>query len=150
MNILILLGCRAGILSFAIARRQLALRSNWLTFNGRCSWSCIHAGGWLQPVLGDGLFWLCVPVLPTLLLGLPRRCGMAMVVAAACCGAFASVLPPMSDTEREAIEAGSVWWEAELFRGAPDWEQLAELPDAGSCARPSRPSWTVRWSSSAG
>lgn len=30
----------------------------------------------------------------------------------------------MSDTEREAIEAGSVWWEAELFRGAPDWGQL--------------------------
>ncbi len=30
----------------------------------------------------------------------------------------------MSDTEREAIEAGSVWWESELFRGAPDWGQL--------------------------
>ncbi|MBE9519670.1 MAG: acyl-CoA dehydrogenase family protein, partial [Proteobacteria bacterium] len=35
-----------------------------------------------------------------------------------------TVLPPMSDTERAAIEAGSVWWEAELFRGAPDWGQL--------------------------
>jgi len=30
----------------------------------------------------------------------------------------------MSETERDAIEAGSVWWEAELFRGAPDWGQL--------------------------
>jgi len=30
----------------------------------------------------------------------------------------------MSDTERAAIEAGSVWWESELFRGAPDWGQL--------------------------
>ena len=30
----------------------------------------------------------------------------------------------MSDTERDAIEAGSVWWESELFRGAPDWGQL--------------------------
>lgn len=35
-----------------------------------------------------------------------------------------AVLPPMSDTERDAIEAGSVWWESELFRGAPDWGQL--------------------------
>ena len=35
-----------------------------------------------------------------------------------------TVLPPMSDTERDAIEAGSVWWESELFRGAPDWGQL--------------------------
>jgi acyl-CoA dehydrogenase len=34
------------------------------------------------------------------------------------------LLPPMSDTERDAIEAGTVWWEAELFRGAPDWSKL--------------------------
>lgn len=35
-----------------------------------------------------------------------------------------SVLPPMSETERDAIEAGTVWWESELFRGAPDWNKL--------------------------
>ena len=35
-----------------------------------------------------------------------------------------AVLPPMSDTERDAIEAGTVWWESELFRGAPDWDKL--------------------------
>lgn len=35
-----------------------------------------------------------------------------------------SVLPPMSDTERQAIQAGSVWWEGELFRGNPDWDRL--------------------------
>jgi len=35
-----------------------------------------------------------------------------------------AVLPPMSETERDAIEAGTVWWESELFRGAPDWSQL--------------------------
>ncbi len=34
------------------------------------------------------------------------------------------VLPPMSDTERVAIEAGTAWWEAELFQGDPDWNQL--------------------------
>ncbi len=34
------------------------------------------------------------------------------------------VLPPISDTEREAIEAGTVWWEADLFRGNPDWSKL--------------------------
>ncbi len=30
----------------------------------------------------------------------------------------------MSDTEREALEAGSAWWEAEMFRGKPDWQYL--------------------------
>ena len=34
----------------------------------------------------------------------------------------------MSTTERDAIEAGSVWWEGELFRGKPDFQQLLNLP----------------------
>jgi acyl-CoA dehydrogenase len=34
------------------------------------------------------------------------------------------VLPSMSDTEREALEAGDVWWDAELFTGDPDWSKL--------------------------
>ncbi|MDQ6970000.1 MAG: acyl-CoA dehydrogenase [Mariprofundus sp.] len=37
-------------------------------------------------------------------------------------------LPPMSDTERDAIEAGSVWWDAELFQGNPDWSMLLDMP----------------------
>src|SRR6202521_5352166 len=34
------------------------------------------------------------------------------------------VLPAMSDTEREALEAGDVWWDADLFTGDPDWSKL--------------------------
>ena len=34
------------------------------------------------------------------------------------------VLPSMSDTEREALEAGDVWWDADLFAGNPDWSKL--------------------------
>ncbi len=37
-------------------------------------------------------------------------------------------LPPLSETERTAIEAGTVGWDAELFRGQPDFEQLLALP----------------------
>ena len=32
--------------------------------------------------------------------------------------------PHMSRTEKEAIEAGDVWWEAEFFKGKPNWETL--------------------------
>jgi len=42
--------------------------------------------------------------------------------------AYRSVLPQMSDTERDALEAGTVWWEGELFRGRPDWRKLLALP----------------------
>ena len=37
---------------------------------------------------------------------------------------FKKVLPAMSQTEKEALDAGTVWWEAELFKGKPDWNKL--------------------------
>ncbi len=40
------------------------------------------------------------------------------------------VLPSMSDTEREALEAGDVWWDADLFTGNPDWSKLLDTPPA--------------------
>ena len=39
-------------------------------------------------------------------------------------------IPPMSSTEREAIEAGTVWWDAALFTGDPDWTILLRAPKA--------------------
>ena len=39
-------------------------------------------------------------------------------------------LPPLSDTEREAIEAGDVWWDADLFTGNPDWKKLLAFAPA--------------------
>jgi acyl-CoA dehydrogenase len=37
---------------------------------------------------------------------------------------YRKIMPGMSDTEREALEAGSVWWEAEIFSGRPDWQRM--------------------------
>ncbi|MGF1700717.1 acyl-CoA dehydrogenase [Photobacterium makurazakiensis] len=41
---------------------------------------------------------------------------------------FKKVLPPLSSTEREAMEAGSVWWDGELFSGSPNWNTLLTYP----------------------
>jgi acyl-CoA dehydrogenase len=38
--------------------------------------------------------------------------------------AYLKLLPPMSQTEKEALEAGTVWWDGELFTGAPNWAKL--------------------------
>ncbi len=40
---------------------------------------------------------------------------------------FKKVSPKMSETEREAIDAGSVWWDGELFSGKPKWKKLRKL-----------------------
>jgi acyl-CoA dehydrogenase len=48
--------------------------------------------------------------------------------------AYLKLLPKMSQTEKEALEAGTVWWDGELFTGAPDWRKLmsAQRPQLSS------------------
>jgi acyl-CoA dehydrogenase len=41
---------------------------------------------------------------------------------------YRRILPDMSSTEKEAIDAGSVWWDADLFSGRPDWNKLLAIP----------------------
>ncbi|MES2821158.1 MAG: acyl-CoA dehydrogenase family protein, partial [Pseudomonadota bacterium] len=81
-----------------------------------------HTPGWLL-----GLFWLLwlAVALPLALPELRRRLFTAPLFAW-----FQRVLPPMSETERDAIEAGTVWWDGELFSGRPDWDQLLAYPKA--------------------
>jgi acyl-CoA dehydrogenase len=41
---------------------------------------------------------------------------------------FRKILPKISQTEQEALDAGTVWWEGELFSGAPNWYKLLAYP----------------------
>jgi acyl-CoA dehydrogenase len=43
-------------------------------------------------------------------------------------GTYRKMLPSMSRTEREALSAGTVWWEGELFAGVPQWRKLLGAP----------------------
>jgi acyl-CoA dehydrogenase len=43
-------------------------------------------------------------------------------------GLYRRILPDMSQTEKEAIDAGTVWWDADLFSGRPDWDKLLAVP----------------------
>lgn len=78
------------------------------------------APGGLMLILA--LLWVAV-ALPVLMPDLRRR-----RITAPALRWFRGVLPPMSDTERDAIEAGTVWWDGQLFSGRPDWNQLLAVP----------------------
>ncbi|SFV13312.1 acyl-CoA dehydrogenase [Pseudomonas sp. OV546] len=82
------------------------------------AWS--HAPGWLLLI-----FWVLIAVVPAPLL-LPdlRRQYFTKPLFSW----FQKVLPPMSETERDAIDAGTVWWDGELFSGRPDWDKLLAYP----------------------
>ncbi len=41
---------------------------------------------------------------------------------------FRKLLPQISQTEQEALDAGTVWWEGALFSGKPDWNTLLAYP----------------------
>ncbi|MDQ3796896.1 MAG: acyl-CoA dehydrogenase [Pseudomonadota bacterium] len=85
-------------------------------------------------ILGvSGYLWF----LPGLLLWGILLCAVALVklpdlrrkwVSAPMRDYIKRVLPPMSQTEKTAIQAGGVWWEAELFRGDPQWNKLLNTP----------------------
>lgn len=41
---------------------------------------------------------------------------------------FKSMLPPLSETEQQALEAGDTWHDADLFQGKPNWQKLLANP----------------------
>lgn len=43
---------------------------------------------------------------------------------------YRKIMPEMSQTEQEAIDAGTVWWDGEIFSGNPHWKKLHEIPQA--------------------
>ena len=53
----------------------------------------------------------------------------ATMVTAGIFKAFRRALPSMSQTEKDALEAGTVWWEGELFGGRPDWQRLLAVQE---------------------
>lgn len=73
-----------------------------------------HAGLW------TGFLWLLFTAL-TLLNIRPLR---KAFITRPFMRIYRRMLPTMSSTEREALEAGTVWWDGQLFTGKPDWSQL--------------------------
>ena len=80
-----------------------------------------HPGG-----IWQGFLWLLLALL-WLLNVRPLRKAM---ISRPFLRTYLRLLPTMSDTEREALEAGTVWWDGELFSGNPDWSKLRSNPAA--------------------
>src|SRR5262245_12583961 len=101
------------------------LLSLLLFYSGHALWA------WVIPIAGLFAWWayrgiesqtvfavLAIPfALLAIVLGLPPL--RQAVVSRPIMWMLAPMFPRMSDTERIALEAGTVWWDAELFSGAP-------------------------------
>jgi acyl-CoA dehydrogenase len=80
---------------------------------------------------GGALWWKIALSIPyALLLLLNVRPLRLRLVTRPFLRSYRKLLPSMSATEREALDAGTVWWDGELFSGGPDWPKLmsAKVP----------------------
>ena len=75
----------------------------------------LGAGSWVLLVLGAVMLVLSVKAVRKPLLMTPIY------------GAVKAILPKVSRTEQEALDAGTVGWDAELFSGRPDWSKLTDI-----------------------
>jgi acyl-CoA dehydrogenase len=127
----ILLGAvlAALVLALLLLAAGMALPA-WISLGALPLWAWWW-GGVSTPVL----FWIVAAAwaLPALVLGLPplRR----VLVAPLAMRALGRALPTMSETERAALEAGTVWWEGQLFSGAPRWSELLSFRPAALTPR---------------
>jgi acyl-CoA dehydrogenase len=81
-----------------------------------CSASAFMTGPGPMTWLLIGLFFIC------LLFAVPSL--RQRMVSKPVLSIMKRLMPPLSDTEKEAIDAGSVWWDGEIFSGKPDWQRL--------------------------
>lgn len=81
----------------------------------------------LMGMLSIWSFWMLLPV-ALIVLALNLSSLRQSLFSAPAFRAFSKVMPPMSRTEKEAIDAGTTWWEGDLFRGTPDWQKLHNYP----------------------
>jgi len=89
---------------------------------------CVAVAWWLSaslPLLATGAVFLAVAGALFHPGPLRRAC-----VSASLLSRFRRALPQLSSSEREALEAGTVWWDGELLSGNPDWRRLAAMPAA--------------------
>ncbi|WP_417309428.1 acyl-CoA dehydrogenase [Devosia sp.] len=78
--------------------------------------------------IATGTLGWAVALLPAVLLGLMALTPVRrMVLIAPAYGVVKSILPKVSRTEQEALDAGTVGWDAELFSGRPQWDKLFEI-----------------------
>ena len=70
--------------------------------------------------LWKGFLWLALAIMALLNVSPLRKA----VITRPFMKLYRRMLPAMSSTEREALEAGTVWWDGELFTGNPDWSKL--------------------------
>jgi acyl-CoA dehydrogenase len=112
----------AWFLAFAVVVVTLAYRRASLTWSTLVVVALV-AAYWL---FGTAPYWWkAIVALPAALLLLMNVASLRVgLITRPFLRSYRRLLPSMSATEREALDAGTVWWDGELFTGGPNWQKL--------------------------
>ena len=112
----------------------------WILVTLALAWGLAYhrVPGWIWSVATLALAVVTVSVIPALsvLLWIAFAISLAlnlasvrsMLISEPLLRWFKKMLPQVSQTEREALDAGTVWWDGDLFSGKPDWRKLLAVP----------------------
>lgn len=104
-----------------------------LTYAGRGYWAWVGAlalalaGWWVAGIDSPTLFWSIAGIAALFAAIFGIRSIRRTLLSTPLMGMMRNILPVMGDTERIALEAGSVWWDGDLFGGSPDWKKLLDF-----------------------
>ena len=116
-GLLVLIALLVLIFCLAIFRAPLALWAGVAALAAFNHTVLASSGGWG--------FWSVVAWLPALVLGVLSIPGVRRkFIVEPTFSMVRKILPKVSETEQEALEAGTTGWDAELFSGRPDWAKL--------------------------
>ena len=110
-----------GLLVLAVlllAKTEIKLSQLWFLSTALVSLLVINADSLVIQILLGILLFLGVLIIPSI-----RK----ILFTKPLYHAMRKTLPPIGETERIALEAGDVWWDAELFQGNPNWKELSSL-----------------------
>ncbi|HKT74710.1 MAG TPA: acyl-CoA dehydrogenase [Steroidobacteraceae bacterium] len=103
-----------------LAYKRLSLLVFTVTFTVLLAAYTVLGAAGTGPGIWKGFLWILLATLWLLNIRPLRKA----VITRPFMRAYLKLLPAMSQTEREALEAGTVWWDGELFTGAPKWSKL--------------------------
>jgi acyl-CoA dehydrogenase len=95
----------------------------WIAVIAIGLWALTFASG--MPRWALSTLWIAFAIGAALLCPTPLR---RAVLGAPLLALFRRILPHVSQTEQEALDAGTVWWDGDLFSGKPDWNKLLAYP----------------------
>ena len=103
-----------------LAYRRLSLLAFTITFTALLAAYTLFGASSAPAGVWKGLLWVLLASLWLLNVRPLRKA----LITRPFLKTYLKLLPRMSQTEKEALEAGTVWWDGELFTGAPKWEKL--------------------------